>query len=436
MSDNNPSSGSNATRMTARKNLDLFNRSGDLIYMLWSKGGSRDPRLDLPEQFRIQASPDTLEQLRANGILTCMGGVWDVSYPVGTLLDSLSQEQVVPIESVRGLRTNMEKTLDYYTQAREAGGNADLYYAKLVRMARAIMGSISTIVEYAQHEADTAFRYERNFSIKRSILSDCLNQLDLLRETVAGSRLAPAGLDTFFKISFEQSTDTGLQKIGYYYKDYIDEVYGRKSVAIATTLIDHLRKVDNSSVHRRKVEMLTKMYYASRLDDFSNYFEVMSAFPNRFVAPRGFHLSLSADFDEDEDNTLARYLAIAADKSAGKDRISTPLTREDLAVKDARWEQDLFSSHGIQENTGTYEIVDIINDAEDFIMYAERERSDSPMNDVFKYLDRKNKEYAITVYIYLLTNYEWLIGPEDDRYAIVDAENRKFKVIESKYITA
>ena len=419
-------------RTTAKDNLDEFCRAKDLVYRLWIAGGSRDPRSELPASLAVQADPARLARLRAGGMLTYFNNVWDVSYPVSSLLENLTQEQVVPLESLGGLKAVIETNLGYYLKAKEQGGNVDLYYRKIMRTTRNLMGSISTIMDYIYSEEDTAFRYEPNVEIKRQILEDCLNRLKILRDHIVGTNFSSSSLNLFFKSEFEDSADVRLQEIGSYYRGCVVEVYGHRAMRIYHLLDERLRIVERTSRLRRKINMLTRMHYAGKLDMFSDYDAVMSDFPTRLKTPRGLHLSLSADFDDDENGVLARHLAVSR-QSRQQAEAPRPMSAADLAPKDDAWEDAVYKEMGLERDNDPFDATHIALDAERFSHASGDAHASTPLEDILRFFEDKDREYVLSVYLYLVIYDEGFLRALDGEFVTVSAGGRTFDIIRTEY---
>ena len=296
-------------QLTIKAKWNLLKNSTDLIFVLYNGttgGGVENPRLELPERYRSQASPETLDKLTRNGLIETDGNRWYLADILMDFLESLSGTNgEANVKTIIGNRESLEKNVSYYFQAKQEGTETEKHLNKIRRNLRTILSNIRRTLSAIDFSIRDTYVTEPNIFIKTAILKENLNKLQELETAIRGNPTKEQydGLLPYIETAFGE-TDEQLNALSIRFRTELGRFYASKKAKISIRLREYLDKIEQIDLPARKIEQIFHLWSNNQLELFSNINELLANDKAPVVKPRDLELSLDLDLAGDDNKCL------------------------------------------------------------------------------------------------------------------------------------
>ena len=296
-------------QQTVKAKWNLLTNSTELVFVLYngmSRGGVENPRAELGERHRNQASPDTLDKLQRAGLIEVDNARWDLSDTVSDFLDALSGTSgEANVKTIIGNREALERNVRYYLNAKEEKTDTSRYLNAIKRNLRKILSNIRKTLSAIDFSIRDTYVGESNLNIKTAILKENLLNLEELEAAVRGepNKGIYDGIIPYIESNFGEG-DEQLHALSVRFRTEFGRFYASKKSRITLQLREYLDRIEQIDRPARKIEQIFRLWSNDKLALYSNVIDLLSDDKVRMDKIRGLQLSLDSDLAGDDNKCL------------------------------------------------------------------------------------------------------------------------------------
>lgn len=296
-------------QQTVKAKWHMLKTSTELVFVLYngmSKGGVENPRSELGEKYRGQASPESLNTLLRAGLIEVDNGRWDLSDTVADFLEALSGTSGdANVKTIIGNRESLERNVSYYFRAKEEGSDTSRHLNAIRRNLRTILSNIRKTLSAIDFSIRDTYVAEPNISIKTAILKENLDKLQELEAAIRGEPTKDQydGLLPYIQTAFGEG-DEQLNALSVRFRTDLGRFYASKKGKISIQLREYLDRIEQIDRPARKIEQIFRLWSNNQLELYSNIEELLNNDHARIIKPRDLELSLDIDLDGDDNKNL------------------------------------------------------------------------------------------------------------------------------------
>ena len=300
---------SEGSQQTVQAKWSMLTSSTELVFVLYngmSRGGVENPRAELGEKHRGQASPESLEKLSSAGLIEVDNGRWDLSDTVADFLEALSGTSgEANVKTIIGNRETLERNVLHYLKAKEENTDTARYLNIIRRNLRKILGNIRKTLSAIEFSIRDTYVGEPNINIKTAILKENLEKLEELEAAVRGepNKGHYDGIVPYIESAFGEG-DEQLHALSVRFRTEFARIYAAKKSRISLQLREYLDRIEQIDRPARKIEQIFRLWCNNQLEIFSNVTEVLSNDREKLDRIRDMELSLDLDLDGDDNKSI------------------------------------------------------------------------------------------------------------------------------------
>ena len=296
-------------QQTVKAKWTMLKNSTELVFVLYngmSKGGVENPRSELAEKFRGQASPESLDKLSRAGLIEVDNGRWDLSDTVADFLEALSGTSgEANVKTIIGNRESLERNVSHYFLAKEEGSDVSRHLNAIRRNLRTILSNIRKTLSAIDFSIRDTYVGEPNIFIKTTILKENLDKLQELESAIRGDPTKEEydGLLPYIQTAFGE-TDEQLNALSVRFRTELGRFYASKKAKISIQLREYLDRIENIDRPARMIEQVFRLWSNNQLELYSNINKLLDEDRAQVIKPRDLELSLLQDLDGDDNKNL------------------------------------------------------------------------------------------------------------------------------------
>ena len=297
------------SQQTVQAKWSMLTSSTELIFVLYngmSRGGVENPRSELGEKYRGQASPQSLEKLSNAGLIEIDNGRWDLSDTVADFLEALSGTSgEANVKTIIGNRETLERNVLHYLRAKEEGSDTARYLNIIRRNLRKILSNIRKTLSAIEFSIRDTYVGEPNINIKTAILKENLEKLEELEAAVRGepNKGRYYGIVPYIETTFGEG-DEQLHALSVRFRTEFGRIYAAKKSRISLQLREYLDRIEQIDRPARKIEQIFRLWSNNQLELYSNVTEILSNDREKVGRIRDLELSIDQDLAGDDNKNI------------------------------------------------------------------------------------------------------------------------------------
>ena len=297
------------SQQTVQAKWSMLTSSTELVFVLYngmSRGGVENPRSELGEKYRGQASPESLEKLSNAGLIEVDNGRWDLSDTVADFLEALSGTSgEANVKTIIGNRETLERNVFHYLKAKEENTDTARYLNIIRRNLRKILGNIRKTLSAIEFSIRDTYVGEPNINIKTTILKENLEKLEELEAAVRGepNKGKYDGIVPYIESAFGEG-DEQLHVLSVRFRTEFGRIYTAKKSRISLQLREYLDRIEQIDRPARKIEQIFRLWCNNQLEIYSNVLEVLSNDREKVGRIRDLELSMDQDLAGDDNKNI------------------------------------------------------------------------------------------------------------------------------------
>ena len=310
------------SQQNVKAKWSLLKNNTELVFVLYngmSRGGVENPRTELGEKYRNQASPESLDKLFRSGLIEVDNGRWDLSDTVADFLEALSGTSgEANVKTIIGNRETLENNVRHYLNAKDENSDTSRYINAIRRNLRKTLSNIKKTLSAIDFAIRDTYVGETNINIKTAILKENLAKLDELEAAVRGNPQKEDynGILQYIESNFGEG-DEQLHALGVRFRSEFGRFYTSKKTKISLQLREYLDRIEQIDRPARKIEQIFRLWSNNQLDKFSNVELVLAGDREKVDRIRNLELSLDQDLAGDDNkniDAIVRELRIEGEK--------------------------------------------------------------------------------------------------------------------------